>query len=362
MNAARQYMPRARRSGFTLLEVLLAISISMIILGALVYMIDFQLRSVDVSRRRVEEAQLARALLQRMAEDIRAAVRYSPLDFEALPASAGNIDAEGLADAASAGGFPGAPGGGGAAGDAAAAADSAADSSSLPSEVPQSIPGLFAGIDHRGLNSLQVDVSRLPRLDEFQQLVAVGPDGRTIDHISDVKTISYYIHPTVGGLVRRMRSRASEQYALQMGFIDDTGDEAFVIAPEVVELTYRFFDGTSWYYDWNSDDRGGLPMAVEITLAFAPPADEDDPFQQGGYGGTGGPMPMPASGYGGGAGPAPLRNFSLDELRVYRLVVHLPAAEPTTLEGDAAMPADTGSSSSGSSDSSSGSSSGTGGR
>lgn len=355
MNAARYAITRAHRSGFTLLEVLLAISLSMIILGALVYMIDFQLRSVDVSRRRVEEAQLARALLQRMAEDIRAAVRYAPIDVNALmPASAGNIDAEGLADAAGAGGFPGAPGGGGAAGDAAAAADSASDSSSLTTEMPQSIPGLFAGIDQRGLNVLQVDVSRLPRLDEFQQLVAVGPDGRTIDHISDVKTISYYVHPTVGGLVRRMRSRASEQYALQTGFIDDTGDEAFVIAPEVVELTYRFFDGTSWYYDWNSDDRGGLPMAVEITLAFAPPADEDDPFQRGGYA-AGGPMPVPASGYGGGAGPSPLRNFSLDELRVYRLVVHLPAAEPTTLEGDAAtMPADTGSSSGSSSDSSSG--------
>ncbi len=348
MNAARPALPRALRSGFTLLEVMLSISISIIVLGALVYMIDFQLRSVDVSRRRVEEAQLARALLQRMAEDIRAALRYDPMDVNSMmPASLGNLSG-GRGGGAGSGNLPGGGSFGGAGG---AAGDSSSDTLSLSAEAPQPIPGLYAGIDQRGLNVLQVDVSRLPRLDEFQQLVAVGPDGRTLDHLSDVKTISYYIHPTYGGLVRRVRSRAAEQYAQEMGVLDDTGDDAYIIAPEVVDLTYRFYDGTSWYYDWNSNDRDGLPLAVEITLAFAPPDDENSP-QNGGYGG---PMAMPSGGYGGGAGPAPLRNYSLNELRIYRLVVHLPAAEPTTLEGGAAT---TDGSDSGSSSSSSGSSSG----
>lgn len=357
MIASRPALPRVRRSGFTLLEVLLSISISLIILGALVFMIDFQLRSVDVSRRRVEEAQLARALLQRMAEDIRAALRYEPMDVNGMmPAAAGNIDSGAIEDALGSGAIPGAPGGGAGGGSGGGSAGGGAADMTLPAEgSTQPIPGLFAGIDQRGLNTLQVDVSRLPRLDEFQQLVAVGPDGRTVDHISDVKTISYYIHPTYGGLVRRVRSRAAEQYAQQMGVLDDAGDEAFVIAPEVVDLTYRFFDGTSWYYDWDSDARGGLPMAVEITLAFAPPPDDDD-LQNGGYGG---PLAMPASGYGGGAGPTPMRNYSLDELRVYRLVVHLPASEPTTLEGATTTTDDT---ESDSGSSSSGGSSGTGGR
>lgn len=347
MNAAHRSKRREARGGFTLLEVLLAISISMVIMGALIFMIDFQLRSLDTSHRRVEEAQLARALLQRMAEDIRAAVRYDPLDFNSLiPASAGSFDAAGLAEgAASAGDSPSIPGGGGAGTGSAddLAADSESNSSSISTDEPQAIPGLYGGIDQRGLNMLQVDVSRLPRLDEFQQLVAVGPDGRTIDHVSDVKTVSYYIHPVLGGLVRRVRSRVSEQYALETGLIDDTGDEAFIIAPEVVDLSYRYFDGTQWYYDWNSNDRSGLPMAVEITLAFAPPADEDDPMQPAG----------PASGYGETGGPAPMRNYALDELRVYRLVVHLPAAEPTTLDSaTGSQPAtDTSSESSSSSDS-----------
>ncbi len=357
MHALLHTSRQPARSGFTLLEVLLSIGISIVILSALLLMIDFQLLSLDTSRRRVEEAQLARALMQRMAEDIRAAVRYDPLNFNALvPAAAGSFNADALAEGLDSAGDLASGSGGN---DQADESDS--QSSSLSAEAPQTIPGLYAGIDQRGLNVLQVDVSRLPRLDEFQQMVAVGPDGRTVDHISDVKTVSYYIHPVLGGLVRRVRSRASEQYALEMGMIDDTGDEAFIIAPEVADLTYRFYDGTQWYYDWNSDERAGLPLAVEITLAFAPPDDGSMNSElPSGYGPSGGAVPSAGPTYGGAGGPGALRNYSLDELRVYRLVVHLPAAEPTTLEGDASTTTED--TQSNSSSSASGGSAGTGGR
>ncbi len=319
-------MNRNLRRAFTLLEVILALGISFIVMAAIGYMIDFQLRSVDESRGRVEEVQLARAVLQRMADDIRGAVRYDPLDFKSfLPSSAASFDADALASAASGSGASGggsspSSSGSGAAGSGAADTDTSSADSSLSTETAPPIPGLYGAIDERGLYMLQVDVSRLPRLDEYQQLMAVSEDGSSADHVSDVKTVTYYIHPTLGGLVRRVRSRASDQYAAEMGVVNDSGDATAVIAPEVVKLQFRYFDGTAWVYDWDSDARQGLPLAVEIMLAFQPFNSAAQPAA----------TPGADSPYGSGA---TLPTAATGELRVYRLVVHLPAAEPTTLEG-----------------------------
>ncbi len=343
---------RRPRSAFTLLEVLLAVGISLVVLAALGYMIDFQLRSLDQSRARVEETQLARAVMQRMADDIRSAVRYDPLDFASfMPASAGSLDLSSLDTgdlaSASAGGSDSSASGGG--GSSPPADDSSASDSSLSTETPPPIPGLYGGIDERGLNMVQVDISRLPRLDEYQQLVTITEDGSAIDHVSDVKTITYFIHPTMGGLVRRVRSRVSDQYAAEMGAIDNLGDEMAIIAPEVVDLQFRYFDGTEWVYEWDSNARKGLPLAVEITLAFLPHEATLDAPSDGAQGlGS-------SSSYGGMA----TMNFAPELLRVYRLVVHLPAAEPTTLNDTSGTTEED--SSSGSSSSSSGSSSGSGG-
>jgi len=64
---------RSRRQAFTLLEVLLSLSIAAV-LAAAVFHVMFQLASATEAGNRVaEEAQLARTLLDRMAADIRAA-------------------------------------------------------------------------------------------------------------------------------------------------------------------------------------------------------------------------------------------------------------------------------------------------
>ncbi|MFA9476731.1 type II secretion system protein GspJ [Phycisphaerales bacterium AB-hyl4] len=49
-------------------------------------------------------------------------------------------------------------------------------------------------------------------------------------------------------------------------------DEGYeqVLALEVVELTFRFYDGSQWEDDWDSTERGdALPWAVEVTLGLA---------------------------------------------------------------------------------------------
>ena len=59
----------ARRSGFTLLEVVLATGIAVMLLGGLYVAVDMQLRLAQESRDVVQESTLSRALFDRMDND-----------------------------------------------------------------------------------------------------------------------------------------------------------------------------------------------------------------------------------------------------------------------------------------------------
>ena len=66
----------ARRSAFTLLELILALGLTIVILGLVVMAIYIHLGVTEKSRGKVEEVQTARALLQRMADDLRNALPF----------------------------------------------------------------------------------------------------------------------------------------------------------------------------------------------------------------------------------------------------------------------------------------------
>ena len=55
-------------------------------------------------------------------------------------------------------------------------------------------------------------------------------------------------------------------------------EAAEFLAPEVVSLTFRYFDGVDWVEEWDSDLQGAVPTAIEITLGFVAPG-PDDPLQ-----------------------------------------------------------------------------------
>jgi hypothetical protein len=78
----------------------------------------------------------------------------------------------------------------------------------------------------------------------------------------------------------------------------------------VVGISFQYFDGTQWLADWDSDEYGGLPLAVEILLIMS----DSDPDAIG--------SPLQADTTTDGAAPTE---------RTYRLVVNLPTATiPTT--------------------------------
>jgi hypothetical protein len=177
-------------------------------------------------------------------------------------------------------------------------------------------PGLYGS-----QYGLQVDASRLPRVDEYDPSLVATEQSSAVKIPSDVKTISYFLRSdtdsgtsgTLGaggtGLMRRELDRAVASMASQQSDPSQTDGE--LLAPEVNLLEFQYFDGTQWLTEWDSSQMGGLPLAIAITVGITPGGD--------------------ASTVSAGASAAAADPYSADSTdHQYRLVVHLPVARPAT--------------------------------
>ena len=213
-----------KRRGFTLLEVILALALVVVVLGLLGMAVDVHLRVTDASLGMVEQSQSARLLLRRMADDLR----------NAIPVT----------------------------------------------RAPSSIGYL------RGNRwELQVDISRLPLLDETQTAASFRDDMLPASPPSDVRTITYCVAKPgdsesleatdLGGgrrgLLCREWERATFLWAVQQGQTDALNRSLKVLSPEVEAIEFTYLDGGTAYQEWDSLEQGKLPTAVKIAISLRQP-------------------------------------------------------------------------------------------
>ena len=186
---------------------------------------------------------------------------------------------------------------------------------------------------------LQVDVSRLPRPDEYNPAMSSAQDFQVPTIPSDIKSVAYYLQaPQVlpdteadtirfsrqedqlaGGLVRRELDRSMARYAVEMGDTTMLAMTGEVLAPEVTSLEFQYFDGLVWGTEWDSELMKGLPQAVRVILTIRPAR-----------------SPARATTT---VGLATATTAIAEGDLVYSLVVRLPLAEPPETTGDSAMEA-----------------------
>ena len=276
---------RTRRGhrGLTLLELMLALSLTAMIMAVIAMSLDIYMRTLDRRQAITEEAQLARAILNQIATDLRSAVQYAEPDAEEGLAGLDGVDVMGAASDLL---------GGGALGDDLLGAvtggddptitdmldDEATTTDLATSTIPPAVPGLYGN-----MNQLQLDISRLPRVEEYQRVMALEENFALTDIPSDVKTITYYVQSLdapeleegdvleddimkASGLVRRQMDRAVTTFAADNGNADDLMNLGDVIAPEVVGLEFQYWDGIQWLPEWDTELNEGLPVAVEVRL------------------------------------------------------------------------------------------------
>lgn len=280
------------RRGFTLLELMLALGLTTVILLAISMAVDLHLRSYDGRRKQLEESQLARAVLKIIADDIRNTVLEYEQDVSGLEAMIASAAEGALGDIASDAGVE--VGGGTAPLDSDLAAEASTASQDLASAVTvPAKPGIYGN-----QYQLQLDISRLPRFDEYQSMLAASNATLGITDIpSDIKTVTYYVlnssAPTTAtgltatnqdiltstdpdvvqrGLVRRQLDRAVSQYALANGLLAATDSVGEVVAAEVASIEFQYFDGIEWRYEWDTEVEGSLPVAIQIIMLLEAPS------------------------------------------------------------------------------------------
>lgn len=135
---------------------------------------------------------------------------------------------------------------------------------------------------------LRFDISRLPRIDQYEGMMTSAGERSSTDLPSDVKTVIYYLRSdgtasgssstssdvsTTGygrGLMRGEMDRAVALWAEANGDSQAVYASAQMLAEEVVGLSFEYFDGTDWYTEWDSTSYGGLPRAIRVWLAIQP--------------------------------------------------------------------------------------------
>jgi type II secretory pathway pseudopilin PulG len=191
------------RQAFTLLEVILALALATAVLVILASTVAVQLRSHQAGRAAVEEAQLARALLRRMADDLRSAV-------------------------------------------------------------PDPSAGYPVGTLVGTRAELQVTIRRaLPR---SRAAIAAAVASLPADRLSDLWIVNYRRADGPGGLVRVERDYATAAWAVAQGKPDAWRSVPTAVAPEVEALEFVYFQDGTAREQWDSSRQGRLPSAVRINV------------------------------------------------------------------------------------------------
>lgn len=264
------------RPAFTLLEVLLAAAIGVLLMGALYAALTVQLRYAANGRDVVEQSTVARAILNKMGQDIVNCVRPNP------PASSSGSGGSGGSAGAGTGGSGSSGAGGGSGGTGTGGSGSTASSSSSSSTGSSGSPTTYSCGLQGDNGRVVLYLSRWPR--ELFDATAAASATPTV---CDQRRVTYWLagaSDTPLGLARQESTLTTSDD--QMGTVppDGVSDETpFVIAEEVRSLTFRFYDGSSWQDSWDGTTPGadgktpqGPPVAVEITLVIVPagaPAD-----------------------------------------------------------------------------------------
>ncbi len=331
------------RSAFTLIELILSLALIVVataLVGSLMQMFsrDFATRGDDIRRE-----QLARALLGQIADDIRSVIlpqEYDSSVLEQLLGASGGASPSSATAAAGSTNSLASSTGSTTTTDSSSTTDTAqatAGGGELSTMITTNMPPGMYGDQY----SLIVDVSRIPRPDEYTMRTATLSDHFIPDVPGDMKTITYFIQsPTsmgiedtlaqfaqpsdsaggiASGLVRRQLDRAVTAYAEEMGNtqrLQRTGD---LLAPEVVALEFAYFDGVDWLTEWDSSTQS-LPWLVEITLAMqTATAGESTPLTAG--------ISISALSY------ADRQAYGIE---VYQLVVAIPGAQLHAADSTAA--------------------------
>lgn len=228
--------------GFTLLEVVLALGLTVVLMAAIYGALNIYWRFSSAGREQMERAQLARTLLAKIAADIRSVVYTEPPPAVDTPP------------------------------DDPTNANSTTEENTQVQQMSDNALRTSTGIVGTA-NSLSIDLTRASK-ELMIQLVPSATDQRAVTWFVGTPTGTLggpALTSAVAGLARQDGERLIISSAAATGSQNLLAAQTAVLAPEVKYLQFRYFDGLIWQIAWDSTVTGSLPQAIEITIGLSPP-------------------------------------------------------------------------------------------
>jgi prepilin-type N-terminal cleavage/methylation domain-containing protein len=280
---------RRPRRAFTLAEVLVALSLTLILVGAIYSALDLFGTYSTAGRDDAQRQQLVRVVVSRIDRDLRSAVYRDPPPVTEEDATTSGAGTTATASSAEAALGTGASAAAGLSGTTSTSTNVVTVSDPLEQSTGTT-PGLFGTS-----NTLLVHCSR-PSAEVTYLPFSEAAGSRTGDMLS----VGYFVMGEGGGslgsgasgtgLARLAGDRLSMMFADEGGDTSSLGSAIEVLAPEVNSLQFRYFDGITWTTEWDSVTMSGLPLCVEVQFAVTMSANNAP-----GGGGAGGKLRRPVT-------------------------------------------------------------------
>lgn len=256
MPTAPKQVPSLRR-GMSLLEVVLASGLCVLLMLAVYSAMDQAYRLSSTGKDDLQRMQLARAILRRMELDVRS-VTYAATVEAADPD--GDLYGVGLEP------DPDDPD-----------PEEPVPEVTVLSPIDQLLAGSVGLIGTA--TRLELHVSRPRRELSFGPLV---DDASVTTRVSDLRSVIYDFQGSGSStlvdadgqpLVGLIRTEGDRMAVLDVEAAGGAGEIMTLpqaLAPEANSVLFRYFDGTTWYEEWDTPTLGMLPRAIEVSIQFEP--------------------------------------------------------------------------------------------
>jgi len=281
-----QAVRRGTHGGFTLLEVLVALALSLLLITAVYSGLRMYWRYSTSGHEEVERALLARSLLRKIEMDVRtvmyrAAPPATTTDASASGSTSGSSGTSSSGGSTSGGSSSGSSGSSGSSSSGSSGSSGSSSGSSSSSSTDTSATVDLYNTSNTGLfgttTTLLMHVSKPGHEQMATSLAALG---NTQARTSDLATVAYFVSGTTTcnlqlavaspGLARLEGDRLALAMADQQSNIGVLAARTQILAPEVTAVRFLYFDGFRWLPTWDSNTLGGLPKAIDVQMQLRP--------------------------------------------------------------------------------------------
>lgn len=272
----KQTGPSRGHSGFTLLEVILALAIGLMLLAGLYLALNLQVSHTNSGRELVDRSKVVRIVLQKLSEDIGGQLAIPTKSTASSTAATTPTDAATSTEGTSNTGNSGTATGNSTTGSTTSGSSSATTeeaTTQTDSSTNQVEVGSIGNVGVLGsMDRLILVISRVPKAPTLPTAGNLMQNEDSAQIQSDLSRITYWLVDNSDqerGLARHETSRVT---ATNEPIPPDIAEpKKYIIADQVTAVSFQYHDGSSWTDSWDGtamQEDGKTPVGPPVAIAI----------------------------------------------------------------------------------------------